>query len=107
MPAPRGDVELRDLIVEATPVWFASAACRGMDPDEFHPGPNEPARRRHSLAICNGAEATLTDPEVPACPVRAECLDHALAANYEAGIWGGATERERRRIRRSLRSQVK
>ena len=34
------------------------------------------------------------------CPVRATCLDWALASGQEAGIWGGLTEDERRRLRR-------
>ena len=35
------------------------------------------------------------------CPVKDECLDYALAANEHYGVWGGASERERRRLRRS------
>ena len=34
------------------------------------------------------------------CPVREACLEHALSAREREGIWGGATERERRRILR-------
>jgi WhiB family redox-sensing transcriptional regulator len=36
------------------------------------------------------------------CPVREQCLDYGLMENY--GIWGGTSERERRRIRRERRS---
>ncbi len=35
------------------------------------------------------------------CPVRTECLDFALATNQESGIWGGATEDERRKTRKT------
>jgi len=35
------------------------------------------------------------------CPVTAECLEFALATNQEAGVWGGLTEDERRRMRKA------
>lgn len=38
------------------------------------------------------------------CPVRFECLDHALAVR-EQGVWGGTTEKERDRIRRSRQNK--
>ena len=37
------------------------------------------------------------------CPVRVACLDHALGYGEKAGVWGGTTERERRRILRQRR----
>jgi len=33
------------------------------------------------------------------CPVRVECLDHAIATHERWGLWGGMTERERRGLR--------
>ena len=38
-----------------------------------------------------------------ACPVREACLEHALGFREKEGVWGGATERERRRIIRQRR----
>lgn len=32
------------------------------------------------------------------CPVRQECLEYALANRIDHGVWGGTSERERRRI---------
>lgn len=46
-------------------------------------------------AICNGWD----DGSVPPCPVRAECLEYALANVEKYGVWGGMSERERRRLR--------
>lgn len=69
----------------ATP-WAAQAACRGADQTVFFPVRGElvgPARR-----VCAG------------CPVRESCLEYALANNEKFGVWGGKSERERRRIRR-------
>jgi WhiB family redox-sensing transcriptional regulator len=34
------------------------------------------------------------------CPVRRQCLEYALANDVSHGVWGGASERERRRIMR-------
>jgi len=48
--------------------------------------------------------APLAAKEVCAgCGVRAACLEHALSSREKAGVWGGATERERRRIIRQRR----
>jgi WhiB family redox-sensing transcriptional regulator len=68
------------------PAWHARAACRGMGTDQFFP-----ARGEHidnARAICDS------------CPVRSECLDAAIENIDRHGIWGGTSERERRRIRR-------
>ena len=35
------------------------------------------------------------------CPVAEECLEFALATNQEAGVWGGTTEEERRKLRKT------
>ena len=69
--------------------WRAQARCKGIDPDVFYPIVEEEADE--AKAIC--AE----------CPVRLSCLEFALAARERDGIWGGATEKERRRIIRQRR----
>ena len=58
----------------------------GADADLFFP--ERGASTRRAKAICDG------------CPVRGECLDYALAHGEKFGIWGGLSERERRRVRR-------
>lgn len=70
--------------------WTDAAACLGLDPDLFFPERGEdvaPAK-----AVCAG------------CPVREDCLDYALDNGERHGIWGGLSERERRRIRRDRRA---
>jgi len=66
--------------------WRRQAACRDMDTDIFFPLTDEEAGP--AKAVC----AT--------CPVRAECLQFALASRQHDGVWGGLTETERRRLRR-------
>lgn len=65
--------------------WQDDANCLGVDPDLFFP--ERGASTRKAKEVCRG------------CFVRADCLEFALQ-NNELGIWGGLTERERRRIRR-------
>jgi WhiB family redox-sensing transcriptional regulator len=40
-----------------------------------------------------------------ACPVRLECLEFAISTNQEYGVWGGASEEERRVLRRAWRAR--
>lgn len=68
--------------------WYAHGACLGIHPDHFHPDRGESTHE--AKAICS------------TCPVRVECLDWALTTHQKFGIWGGTSERERRRIRRRL-----
>ncbi len=70
--------------------WQAYAACMGVDPDLFFP--ERGASTREAKAVCGR------------CAVRTECLEYALANAEKFGIWGGMSERERRRIRK-LRAQ--
>ncbi|MGV9267471.1 WhiB family transcriptional regulator [Kitasatospora sp. NPDC003701] len=65
--------------------WRDSAACRATDPEEMFV--DHPAQNRAKIT-CTG------------CPVRTECLAHALDHRIEFGVWGGMTERERRALLR-------
>jgi WhiB family redox-sensing transcriptional regulator len=69
--------------------WMLEGHCRGADTRAFFPSNGlgvEAAQR-----ICEG------------CPVRIECLEYALLNRIDQGVWGGASERERRRILRQRR----
>jgi WhiB family transcriptional regulator, redox-sensing transcriptional regulator len=68
--------------------WQDHAECRGAH-GVFFPGRGEDTRALK--AIC------------ASCPVRECCLDHALANGEKWGVWGGTSERERRRIRKTRR----
>src|SRR5712692_7170221 len=66
--------------------WQEQANCLGVDPDLFFP--ERGASTREAKSVCRG------------CEVRAECLEYALRHGEKFGIWGGLSERERRRVRR-------
>lgn len=66
--------------------WEIQANCLGVDPDLFFPGRG--ANTREAKAVCR------------ACVVREDCLEYALVNGEKFGIWGGLSERERRRLRR-------
>ncbi len=71
--------------------WHHAAACRGLDPQIFYPLEDDLAGEAAAKAVCGE------------CVVREACLEHALGRREKDGIWGGATERERRRIIRQRR----
>ena len=71
--------------------WQMYANCLGVDPDLFFP--ERGASTREAKEVCRG------------CIVREQCLEFALQNGEKFGIWGGLSERERRRIRRQ-RAQV-
>lgn len=76
--------------------WVDDAACSGMeDAETFFPvGTNGvPARSEieYAKSFCD------------LCPVRSDCLTHALTAREEYGIWGGLDERERADLARQTR----
>jgi WhiB family redox-sensing transcriptional regulator len=71
--------------------WQAFARCRGVPAEVFYPITDEEAEQ--PKAICG------------LCPVREACLEYAISAREKEGVWGGLTERERRRlVRRRRRS---
>jgi WhiB family redox-sensing transcriptional regulator len=67
--------------------WQASALCAQTDPEAFFP--EKGGSTREAKKICTS------------CTVRTQCLELALANDERFGIWGGLSERERRRIRRA------
>lgn len=76
------------------PTWRADAACRDLDTNLFFPDSDSEAAVAPALAVC------------AVCPVRDACLEFALSTRQVDGIWGGATEAERKRIRRRRHSAV-
>ncbi|MEQ3550722.1 WhiB family transcriptional regulator [Pseudonocardia nematodicida] len=85
-------LDLKSLLVaeapgDEVPDWQERALCAQTDPEAFFP--EKGGSTREAKRICSG------------CEVRAECLEYALAQDERFGIWGGLSERERRRLRRA------
>ncbi len=74
----------KQLVLDTT--WQEFSNCLGVDPDLFFP--ERGASTREAKEVCRG------------CVVREDCLEFALANGEKFGIWGGMSERERRRVRR-------
>ena len=68
--------------------WQERALCAQTDPEAFFP--EKGGSTREAKRICQG------------CEVRDACLEYALANDERFGIWGGLSERERRRIKRGI-----
>jgi WhiB family redox-sensing transcriptional regulator len=66
--------------------WQERALCAQTDPEAFFP--EKGGSTREAKRVCTG------------CEVRAECLEYALGHDERFGIWGGLSERERRRLKR-------
>jgi WhiB family redox-sensing transcriptional regulator len=69
--------------------WKADAACRDLPTSLFFP--DSEADSGPALDVC------------ASCPVRQQCLEFALTTRQHDGVWGGATEKERRRSIRQRR----
>jgi WhiB family redox-sensing transcriptional regulator len=72
--------------------WRQRGACRGLDPDIFYPTSDDDAGEAKSICA--------------SCTVREMCLEYALSNREADGIWGGATEKERRRMLRQRRKNA-
>ncbi len=90
-PSPPPLAEVLSLFVpESTgPMsWQERALCAQTDPEAFFP--EKGGSTREAKRVCTG------------CEVRAECLEYALDNDERFGIWGGLSERERRKLRRRV-----
>jgi len=77
---------------ESAPHWRQYARCLGADPELFYPSPDDPALAAKEICYV--------------CPVREPCLEHAITAREKQGVWGGLTEKERRRLIRQRRKSA-
>jgi len=66
--------------------WQERALCAQTDPEAFFPEKGGSTREAKKVCL--------------SCDVRADCLDYALANDERFGIWGGLSERERRKLKR-------
>jgi WhiB family redox-sensing transcriptional regulator len=69
--------------------WMADGKCREVPPETFFPS--------DGLGVIRAQRICAT------CEVSARCLEYALENHIDHGVWGGKSERERRRILRARR----
>ncbi len=74
------------LVDDSVKAWQDLAHCQGVDPELFFPERGESSKE--AKAVCLG------------CVVKVDCLEYALQNGEKFGIWGGLSERERRRLKR-------
>jgi hypothetical protein len=75
------------------PEWQARALCAQTDPEAFFP--EKGGSTRDAKRIC------------ARCEVKENCLQYALDHDERFGIWGGLSERERRKIKRQAREAAR
>jgi WhiB family transcriptional regulator, redox-sensing transcriptional regulator len=78
--------------------WMEQAACRHEGNELFFPTDVGTSNSMHKVArerYCNG------------CPVKRQCLEFAIRLDIDHGLWGGASERQRREMRRERRLLVR
>ena len=73
---------------DVAPSWQERALCAQTDPEAFFP--EKGGSTREAKKVCLG------------CDVRSECLEYALAHDERFGIWGGLSERERRKLKKRV-----
>lgn len=88
---------LRELVFEPGQApedlrWQDRGRCAEVDGDLFFP--EKGGSTRQAKQVCRS------------CEVRAECLEYALEHDERFGIWGGFSERERRRLKRQQASPI-
>jgi len=74
-------------------VWMAEGLCAEKSPSMFFPS--------------DGVGVEVAKKICAECPVRTTCLEYALENRIDHGVWGGTSERQRRRIQRARRLESK
>ncbi len=86
-PVQLGTPGVRPKSDEDNPLaWQSDSLCAQTDPEAFFP--EKGGSTRDAKKIC------------ASCEVRAQCLEYALSNDERFGIWGGLSERERRKLRK-------
>jgi WhiB family transcriptional regulator, redox-sensing transcriptional regulator len=88
-PKPQDDTDLLALAVSVgvirTQTWRDEGLCAQIDPDLWFPEKGESTRAAKEVCA--------------ACPVTEECLAYAMTGEIRFGVWGGTSERERKKLK--------
>lgn len=82
----------RQLVEDSETAWMARGNCRNYPPAVFFPSDGVGVDRARKICAT--------------CKVISECLEYAVGNHIDHGVWGGASERERRRIAKRRRIAV-
>ena len=74
------------------PNWMARGLCANQPPETFFPS--------------DGVGVEVAKRICAKCPVKDPCLEHALSNRIDHGVWGGCSERQRRRILKARRKEA-
>jgi WhiB family transcriptional regulator, redox-sensing transcriptional regulator len=74
-------------LAKLTPDWFDDGLCAQTDPEVFFP--EKGGSTKDAKKVCL------------ACPIQPECREYALTHEERFGVWGGLSEKERRRLRQA------
>lgn len=77
---------------DSVTAWMSAGNCRNYPPNVFFPSDGVGVDRARKICVD--------------CPVLDQCLEYALEQRIEHGVWGGCSERERRRILKRRRQDV-
>ncbi|NQX27022.1 WhiB family transcriptional regulator [Microbacteriaceae bacterium VKM Ac-2854] len=86
VPGVRRDIDEPSTDESGLLAWQADSLCAQTDPEAFFP--EKGGSTREAKKICTS------------CEVRSQCLEYALQNDERFGIWGGLSERERRKLRK-------
>jgi WhiB family redox-sensing transcriptional regulator len=91
-----------DAILLSDTAWMDRASCHDTPQDVFFPNVGRGRGSRAIQAALSRAKAICAF-----CPVKTDCLNYALEHRIEDGIWGGASEEERRAMRHAEAERVR
>lgn len=81
------------MLDDITASWMGNGACRAFPPNTFFPSDGVGVDKARKICAT--------------CPVTSECLEYALTNHIDHGVWGGCSERERRRIGKRRRLNLR
>ncbi|MFM1752210.1 MAG: hypothetical protein RL119_1172 [Actinomycetota bacterium] len=81
------------MLDDTTATWMGNGACRAFPPNTFFPSDGVGVDKARKICAT--------------CPVTSECLEYALTNHIDHGVWGGCSERERRRINKRRRLNLR
>ena len=81
--------QMENTAISIESVWMAAGKCADMSPNTFFPS--------------DGSGVEVAQKICADCPSKEPCLEYALTNRIDHGVWGGTSERQRRRILRARR----